>query len=435
MNRLPIVESLKRCAESPRVADRRAILLSLDKDLVTAILTDTYDKSRTYGVTTRNVVVAGSGELTVDTDYPRYHSVLDALASRSVTGNAAIAAVAGVIQEFRKVDQQLLLDILDRNIAIGVSLESWQKMAGLSSNKFAVPLAYHLDKAPGRIDPLDGTYYASHKLDGVRLLARVDMDNEQVAFYSRSGKEYRTLGNLVGPLLRVLAGRAGTWAVDGECCHLLPDGSEDFQGIIKQVTRKDYTIPDPHYCIFDLVPWSVFTGREVSPDFSERYRAMLELPHDDHVTVLEQERVTSKAVFDAWVERVSVNGWEGFILRKDAPFRTGRTTDLLKVKPYDDAEFVVVDIVAGKQTFAVKGCGNQEFDGVKDIVIELPSGDRVNVGGGLTKEQRLSWLADPGLIVGKTVTVKFLEETTDKDGKHSLRHPTLKCVHGDSRDT
>ena len=66
--------------------------------------------------------------------------------------------------------------------------------------------------------------------------------------------------------------------------------------------------------------------------------------------------------------------------------------------------------------------------------IELPCGDRVNVGGGLTKEQRIEWLKNPKLILGKTVTIKYLEETTDVNGKHSLRHPTLKFVYDGARD-
>ena len=429
-----IVKTFEACARTAKVADRKKLLMAANQDLITTILADCYDKTVTYGITTKNILIAFSGELTIDEDYSRFHEVLMKLASRALTGNAALDTVTDVIQMFTEADQAILLSIIDRTLAIGVTYESWTKMLGRKLVKFEVPLAYHLDKAPGKPNPIDGTYFASHKLDGVRLLSKVDLDAGKVTFYSRTGKEYNTLKNLELPLLKIFAGHTGVWAVDGECCHLLADGSEDFQGIMKEVTRKNFTIPDPHYCVFDAVPWAVFEEKEVGENFTERYKLLTSLPKDEHIIILEQERVDSQETYDKWLKRVVDNNWEGFMLRKDAPFRKGRTSDLLKVKPYTDDEFTVVDYAAGKQVFAVPGKGNMEFDGVKDIVIELPCGDRVNVGSGLTKEQRIEWLKDPSKIIGKTVTVKYLEETTDQYGKHSLRHPTLKYVYEGKRE-
>lgn len=421
------------CAKASKAADKVAILSSVDCSIVDQIFKDAYDKDVTYGITCRGLSIIGAGSNTIESRYYLFHGLLMKLAHRELTGNSALEQMSDCISSFVKEDQKLLLSILDRNLAVGLTLDSWTKSTGKRLSKFEVPLAVHLEKTKG-IDVLDGTYFASHKLDGVRLLTKVDMDNRTVTFYSRSGKEYRTLDNLTAPILEALSGRTGVWALDGECCHIGPDGSEDFQGIMKQVTRKDYTIPDPRYCVFDMVPWDVFEGKERGRVFSDRYEDMRKLYTDKHVVILEQERVTSQEIFDKWRDRVSENDWEGFMLRKDTFFRKGRSKDLLKVKPYMDAEFTVVDIVAGKQVFAVPGQGNKEFDGVKDLVIEPWPGERVNVGSGLTKEQRIDWLADPSGIVGKTITVKYLEETTDQNGKRSLRHPTLKYVYDNGRN-
>jgi len=160
---------------------------------------------------------------------------------------------------------------------------------------------------------------------------------------------------------------------------------------------------------------------------------LLNLPKNENIIILEQERITSHEVFDKWAKKVVDNDWEGFMLRKDAPFKSGRSKDLMKYKPYDDAEYVVKDVINGKQTYAVAGEGNQEFEGVKDLVIEH-KGCEVHVGSGLSKEQRLRWFEHPEEIIGKTITVKFLEETQDQNGKWSLRHPTLKFVYEDGRN-
>ena len=431
---MSISKCLAACSKSPTMAGKVAALAAGDQATILAILEDTFDRTRTYGLTSKGITLTNTGTRSLDSDYGLFHELLSKLASRSLTGLAAQDAVTGLVSEFGHEDQAVLLRILDRDLAMGITLEGYSKAVGRKYSKFEVPLAIHLAKA-GKVDPLDGTYYVSRKLDGVRLITIVDMDSKSVKFLSRSGKEYHTLGNLVEPVRRVLRGYTGVWVLDGECCSMLDSTTEDFQGVMKQVTRKDYTMPEPKYFVFDMVPLRVFEGEERGELFHDRYAHLQALGKDPHVEVLTQELVDSEETFGKWRGYVDEHGWEGFMLRKDTWFRKGRSKDLLKVKPYMDAEFTVTGIVPGKQTFAVPGKGNQVFDGVKDLVIEPWPGEQVYVGSGLTKEQRLTWLEDPGRIVGKVVTVKFLEETVDQDGKRSLRHPTLKYVHGDRRDT
>jgi DNA ligase-1 len=50
-------------------------------------------------------------------------------------------------------------------------------------------------------------------------------------------------------------------------------------------------------------------------------------------------------------------------------------------------------------------------------------------------DMRRLWTKDPSLILGKTITVKYFEETIDKNGNKSLRFPTLKTIHGIERNT
>lgn len=268
-----------------------------------------------------------------------------------------------------------------------------------------------------------------------RLTAHVDMEERTVKYLSRSGKEYTTLSNLTEHIFNVMEGKEGSWVLDGECCKTLPNGEDDFQGLMKEVTRKNYTIENPQYRIFDIVTEEEFNGEVESENFDKRYEMLCNLPKDENVKVLEQELITSQEIFDKWAGYVETYNWEGFMLRKNAPYKSGRTKDLLKYKPYfDDFEAVVEGVVTGKQTYAVAGEGNKEFDGVSALVIKHKGCD-VRVGGGLTKEQRIEWFKDPSLIIGKTITIKYLEETQDKDGNWSLRHPTLKCVHGEERWT
>jgi DNA ligase-1 len=59
----------------------------------------------------------------------------------------------------------------------------------------------------------------------------------------------------------------------------------------------------------------------------------------------------------------------------------------------------------------------------------------MNVGSGLSDEQRVLWYKNPELIIKKIITVQYFEETIDsKTGNPSLRFPTLKTVYEGKRE-
>ena len=117
------------------------------------------------------------------------------------------------------------------------------------------------------------------------------------------------------------------------------------------------------------------------------------------------------------------------MLRKNAPYKPGRTKDLLKVKKFKDAEYKVVGYEGGMMKY-----GTTEIPVVTNILIQH-KGNVVSVGSGLSKEQRIAWYDEPAKIVGKTVTIQYFEETTDsKTGNLSLRFPVLKYVYDEERD-
>ena len=56
------------------------------------------------------------------------------------------------------------------------------------------------------------------------------------------------------------------------------------------------------------------------------------------------------------------------MLRKDEPYKSGRTKDLLKVKKFQDAEYIVEDVVLGTATYN-KGGGAKTYNVCSAIVI------------------------------------------------------------------
>lgn len=434
---MKIHEIFEKIEHAAGMTDKTAIMQLNLNDTIKQIYLDCYDPQVKYGV--HKFEINNSGTKTIDDDYSEFHSLLQELASRNLTGNTAIMSVVACIESFVKEDQNILKSILNKKLTIGFSFTSFKKLTGLTSSKpFEVTLACHLENVKG-VNPVDGTWFASRKCDGIRTVAKIVKRNNDVSveFISRQGKPITTLNNVI-PALQWLVRNEhdGTYYADGEGCIVDDNENEDFQSILKEIRRKDWTIANPCYQLFDFVTEDEFLGKTKSANFDKRYRHMLDMIEGNAfktLKVLKQEVLHSQEDFDKWSGYVATGNWEGFMLRKNEEFKTGRLKTLLKVKKFLDAEWVVKDVEISEMTTAEPGKGNVKYIGVKSLIIEY-KGCKVNVGSGLSKEQRKDWYAHPEHIIGKTITVKYFEPIQDQSGLWSLRFPVLKAVYEDKRD-
>lgn len=439
-----IIESIKNTAGSNA---KREILEANKSELLDLIFADTYDRSRNYFIKKYDknyyCIYAVGYYLTIDDNYNEFHDMLNRLNSREVTGNAAVTLVEETIARFVDEDKPILHAIMDRNLKIGIAMDSFNKVSDNAIAKVECALAYNLDKVKN-VNPIDGTYFASRKLDGVRCITIVDTEAQTVTPLSRQGKAFTTLDHLTAPLLEMCNEYIGKFVFDGELCAVDADGNEDFSKAVQKVTKKDVQATDIKYCIFDIIPYEVYLAEEdnrgISFPFSERYKRLTELYYGHTycsdivscITILEQEQILEQSQFDAWTQKVADFGWEGFMLRKDVNYKGGRTKDLIKVKKFQDAEYIVEGVKNG--TACYNEDGMKEYEIVSAIIINH-KGNPVQVGSGLSKEQRLAWFKDPSLIIGKTVTVQYFEESKNKnDDKLSLRFPVLKHVYENGRN-
>lgn len=384
------------------------------------------------------------GPWAIDDHYENWHQLLTDLSNKVFTGNDAIEHILQVYTMFTRRDQEVLRNILLQNLKIGVSRDNFQKVAPIF-DVYEVSLAEQLADTKG-VDPVDGTYFASRKLDGVRCVAFINnymREGElvqEVEFRSRQNKVFTTLGNLVEPVKEFGIDLLGEWVLDGEICILDENGDEHFDWVMKEITRKNHTIANPCYNVFDVLTKAEFNMEKESPRFETRLNILkaceqqfiATTEHRDRIHLLKQERLTCQEDFDRWSGYVAEGHWEGFMLRKDVPYQRGRNKDLLKVKKFKDAEYIVEGTMNSKITYNENG--HKEFDACRALLI-THKGNTVQVGSGLSKEQRLRWFEHPEEIVGKTITVQYFEETKDsKTGEYSLRFPVLKCVYENGRE-
>ena len=129
--------------------------------------------------------------------------------------------------------------------------------------------------------------------------------------------------------------------------------------------------------------------------------------------------------------QVTSLNWEGLMVRRDAPYESGRSKNLLKIKIFHDAEYKVIESIMGSQRVIVDEREVEEI--MLSAVIIEHKGNRVQVGSGFSINERREYFKNPEKIVGKVITVQYFEETVDQSGNNSLRFPVFKGNHGEVR--
>jgi len=392
------------------------------------ILLYTYHPLWQYNVTSDNLKKKNSLR---GKSYNNFFDLLDDLKNRQITGHDAIGAIHTFIDSQSKKDniEELIYCIIDKDLKTRAGDKIINKAIPDLIPEFSVALADKYE--PKLVDWKDG-WYVSRKIDGARCIAIVDT-NGNPTFYSRTGKEFDTLG-IVSDGIKAL--NITNVVLDGELCLVDEDGNEDFQGIMKQLKKKDHTIPNPSFKIFDMITHDEFYRKngEKNRPYSIRLANLTEIMTKNEcscLTFLEKELIHNDEHFQEWVKEAADYGWEGVMLRADEPYKGKRSKDLLKVKKFFDDEYEVVDTEMGPFRYVKDGAENEEI--MLSCVTIKHKGYDVRVGSGFSIEQRQEFYKNPKKILGKIITVQYFSESQNQDGGISLRFPTFKILHGSAR--
>jgi len=387
------------------------------------LFTYVYDTIKfTYGITSDNIKkqkhigILGLENLNL-------FDVLDSLHNRRYTGHAAIKLVNTFIQENVEYED-IIYNIIDRNLKTRTDSKIINKVFPQLISEFEVALADTYEKSMN-IDFSRNPYYASRKCDGVRCITIFDHVGN-IKFYSREGKEFLTLDVLKEDLMKLGYDHI---ILDGEMCIVDEDGNENFQSMMKQIRKKDHTIEHPRYMIFDKLASDEFYNKYSNRKLSEVYPSLKDIESIcSNVKALTQTYVDNDSTLEQLIATADKLGWEGLILRKaDSAYEGKRSKNLLKVKSFKDQEYTIVDLVIGPMRHIVDG-KEITTDMLSSVQIEH-KGCAVSVGSGFSIDERLYYKDNPDKLIGKTITVKYFEETCDQNGKLSLRFPTVKIIH------
>ena len=427
-----IQDVVDRLKSTNSTNDKIAIIKEYEDDyIINKVLEYTYSPFKQFHLT--STTVKKNKKLEPREGYNDLFYLLDALTKRTITGHDAIQYVKGYVEYMDEWQQDLVFCILDKNLKTRTGADLINKAIPKCVPTFKVALANSYDKQKGKVDFNEQTWFASQKLDGVRCLAIVD-DKGKCNFYSRQGKTFETLDTLRKEIESL---NLCNMVFDGEVCIVDDNGVEDFQGIMKEIKRKDHTIQNPKYKVFDYLMLEEFDNQESERNLSDRLGQFTMIYNAFNkqlncIDLLEQWKVDSEEHFQELAELATKNNWEGLILRKDSEYKGKRSNDLLKVKKFFDEEYVVKGIETSIHRIILDGLEVEE-EMLSNVIIEHKGCD-VGVGSGFDQEERRKYFNNPELIIGKTITVQYFEETLNQDGCHSLRFPVVKHIYENGRN-
>ena len=392
-----------------------------DNSFITEVLKWTLDPYKTYYVTSKNCKKLS--HLINDSPHDSLFDLLKGLDNRTFTGHDAIAMVNGYCDVHEKWVSDFVYCIIDRNLQIRANTALINKVIPGLIPEFKIALANKYD--PKHIDFEKDKWLASRKLDGVRCVAICNSLRE-IKLYSRKGKEFKTLNKVKIELLKIMSPNT---VLDGEICILDENRNESFQDIMKEIRRKDHTIDNPTFLVFDMLTKKEFDSRTSTRTLLERNVSCFDFMH---VQSLEQLPVEGFEHLQEISDKANKLGHEGIMIRKDCEYKGKRSNDILKIKKFHDAEYIIIDLDFGEHRIIENGKEVKQRL-LSQVFIEH-KGNRVGVGSGFSKEQRKYYNDNPDELIGKTITVQYFEETINNEGMTSLRFPTIKHVFENGRD-
>jgi DNA ligase-1 len=224
------------------------------------------------------------------------------------------------------------------------------------SEGLALPLA---QEASDDVDPAG--HLVSEKYDGARALW--------------DGRSLRFRSGLPVTVPAWFTARLPAVALDGEL-WLGRGRFEALSGAVRRQQPDDAEWRQIRYMVFELpeAPGS-FMQRAARLETLARAAAWPQL------VAVAQDPVADRAALRARLKAVVDGGGEGLVLhRADAPYRTGRNSGLLKLKPLLDAEAVVVAHLPGR---------GKHTGRLGALRVRTPDGTEFQIGTGFSDAQRL----------------------------------------------
>ena len=421
-----VIKLFKQIQETSSLNDKKVIITAnKDNELFKECLKFLLDGNVTTGIAEKKydtVKVITSDWIHNDVNQ-EFKELLNYIKQHNTGREDDIIQAKAWCYDFDEDIKKFVRGMIIKNIKLGADAKLVNKCIPGLIPTFDVMLGTPIDKVK-----LKGNEWISisRKLNGTRCAFVGDK------CMTRQGKEYKGLDHIISDLHRL--GLQNCF-VDGELLYKNKEGlsdSEAFQKGTGIAMSKEDDKSNLKLVIFDVFPLEEFWTGKSKDSYYKRKQFLLEIKEDiemfDEVKNVEVVQMcyegTDHSQIWKWLDYAEENDWEGIILNLDTPYECKRTKSLIKVK-----KFFSCDI---KCTGIEEGAGRNK--GTLGALVCDYKGFPVNVGSGFSGENSKLILQHPEDVIGKIVTVKYKEETKNKDGGISIQFPVFETVRFDKID-
>lgn len=295
---------------------------------------------------------------------------LDKLSRRDYTGHAAIAFVKNLLEMCSERDAEVVRRVLGRDLRMGASEGSADKVWPGLVPSFNVMLATaHSDKALAKIKY---KAIAQLKADGSRTQVIVDLDARHATFWTRNGKPVELSQVSIDAILATFDGTdwTGKVVLDGEIIYQLPQAEaspfDDVLDVVAEPVVADRSTGNGiynkavkgtispaeeaglHFVLWDLIPYDQWQAGKSVNDYETRLAQLNELKHTRFTSVIETHIVNNLEEATAIYSKYIAMGLEGIILKNLKGLWTNtRSKDQVKFKQVMTADLLVIGVKAG----------------------------------------------------------------------------------------
>ena len=319
--------------------------------------------------------------------------------------------------------------IITKSAKLGCDVKTINKAFGREFiPQWEVQQSYNIEKSPLNEDEW---FSLSEKLNGVRgtfISGKI---------LSRQGKEFAGLDHITADIERItmLLPDTGEWVFDGELIRKNTDGvsdNENFRIGTGLLGQDDADKGCMQFVIFDFLPKNEFTQGASELTYKVRLTALQGLKEQIRnlgLTAIKTVDVlytgTDAKMIDFYLEKMVREDKEGLMLNRDSKYACKRHNGILKVKRFYTVDLKISDVEEGSGRNAGR---------LGAFVVDY-KGNTVNVGSGMSDEQRDEYWKIRDKLPGRVIEVKYKEESSDKKtGRLSLQFPIFISLREEGKE-
>jgi len=358
--------------------------------------------------------------------FESFPELMEYVLSNNTGSDEVIANIRQFLDAQEQDMQEFYISIVTKSAKLGCDVKSVNKAFGKEFiPQWEVQQSYTIEKSPLKENEW---FSLSEKLNGVR---GTFFEGKML---SRQGKEITGLEHITSAIER-LFDDADEWVFDGELIRINIDGvsdNENFRIGTGLLGQDDADKSCMQFVIFDLLPKNEFTSGESKLTYKDRLTELYDLSSkiaDMEATSILTVKVlytgTDTDMIDQYLDQMVNEDKEGLMLNRDSKYACKRHNGILKVK-----RFYTVDL----RVTAVEEGSGRNSGRLGAFVVDY-KGNTLNVGSGMSDQQRDEYWKQRDELPGRVIEVKYKEESSDKKtGQFSLQFPIFVSLREEGKE-